>query len=154
MGILNKIKHFFRKKKVGSELIVDCDSIRIALLPREVTPFVDKLRSKGVDLKPLLYGDPFESEICIVEAEVSVIDTIVSLFKSLPEGLVNRCFVPSFRLEFLKGKVVTKTAVICWAGNQIKFSSDDSCDSYVFDGESSQAIKLMEVLKQQVKSQI
>ncbi|WP_448556918.1 hypothetical protein [Thalassotalea montiporae] len=105
---------------MDKNLTVDCDSIKVALLPSDIVVFADKLRSTNIDLKTLATSDPFKSEVCVINPENSSTDKILSLFQSLPKGEPNRCFVPNYRIEFLKDGVITKVAVICWRGNQIK----------------------------------
>ena len=139
---------------MDKNLAVDCDSIKVALLPSDVVGFADKLRSRNIDLKTLATSDPFKSEVCIINPENSSIDKIVSLFQSLPKGEPNRCFVPSYRIEFLKGDVITKVAVICWRGNQIKICDGNNTSGYSFNGEANESIELLDILRKQVAIQI
>ena len=154
MGIIDKLSKIFKSNTLDTNLVVDCDSVKIALLPSDVVGFADQIRSRNIDLKKLATSDPFKSEVCIIKPENSSIDKILSLFQSLPIGEPNRCFVPSYRIEFLKGDVITKVAVICWRGNQIKILDGNNTSGYCFNGEANESIELLDILRKQVAIQI
>ena len=154
MGIIDKLSELIKSKTVDKKLTVDCDAIKIALLPSDIVGFADKLRSKNIDLRALTASDPFQSEVCIIKAEDNSTDKIVNLFQSLPKGEPNRCFVPNYRIEFLKNDVITKVAVICWRGNQVKIYDGSQFTSYNFDGLAEQSTKLLDILRKQVAIQI
>jgi hypothetical protein len=133
--------------------------VRACVLPSDYAYYEDRI---GMKLTPQDYealsDDWRKNDIFAVNLPEGISQAIIAKFQQVPGAELSRCWIPGYRLEFFAQGKLRIQAAICWKCDRVAFydpgKNPVDWPAIGFDGESTEAIELLKLIRNSVSERI
>jgi hypothetical protein len=137
----------------------ECDLVRVCVLLGDYSYYEAHigmpLTRKDVED---FAGDWRKNDIFCIDLPKDISHTVLTKLQEVPGAEQSRCFIPGYRLEFFANGKPRIHAGVCWKCDRVAFHDPGkhptNWASRSFDGQSPEAIELLNLIRENVIARI